>query len=1332
MTENQLCGKGRLSKYRMEKIQKILSCFQKSFISLFFLLFWMNVMAFEVRDGVEYGCYQDPKTAEFHAKVYGFEDKVGRAELKIQNEIIIWGGADASTRYRYIVNEISDHAFYYAENLETVFIPKTIVKFGSHCFKYGLKKLTLEHTTPPNTKIDADLVVVPKDCYLKYLENSLWSTANLAEEQNTPAKKAYTKNYIFTTFPRVIRWEKSVDDGNTWEKFNSNKNVYIEENPKTGKYLYRALNDSGTYTDIIQVTYYEELPSNIKTLPIINIHTVDEPITFLLDIEDRNYSYQWRKDKVDIKSATSKTYTIPNIKTSDAGTYDCIISNSYNTVTSISTTLTVNKSSQYINLPPIDVKTYGDSPFTLPQTTDKGLEITYQSLDERIAKIDRNIVTITGAGTTDIIASQGGNADYLSAESVSLRLTVNKIKQIIPFEALPEKTYGDGSFILPEKTDKGFTISYESTNTNVATIEGNIVNIKNAGKTEIVATQAGNAYHYAANPVTQILTVNKATQKVTFLPLPSVMAYNPRGRFTMNRCSDKGLEVTYISSNDVILVEGNILKINKVGTTEITAVQEGNDNYSAIVPIKQTVTVNKASQTIVWDNIPVRTFGDADFTLPLKTAEGLIICYTSDNEEVAVVKDNRISIKGAGTAHITASQTGNDLYDPAEEVTLPLVVAKAYNQINFAALPTCIYSVQKKITLHAESKTPVVFDCSNEQVASVDGNVLTINGAGECYVTARTESSKNYYDTPPIQRRLIVNKAELSVNLDFIEDKTYGDAPFTISSSTNEDFPVRYTTSDSKKLIITGNTATILGAGTVTVTATVMGNDNYETATATQTLVINKANLIVTAENKKRLYGEENPEFTVVYEGLVNGDSEESLSPTPLASTNATITSKVGNYSILPNEVITSNYNVLYRNGVLSINKAPLQVWTDNYTREYGQVNPYIKLLFSGFKNGEGAYSGTIEEMPVITTAESNDKVGVYDIVLSGGVSQNYSFEYQYGKLTITKAELHIIANDVIRKYGEENPKEFTARYIGFKNKEDESILTKRPLLFADADIKTIPGRYWIQVQGAEAENYSIIYNPGTLLIEKAPLVVKVDKKERCYGEENPNFTFSYEGTVNGDSEDRIWWNYPQISCNATPRSNVGTYDITISGGSSLCYDIEFQSGTLKINKALLEFIADDKEFRIGDDFPAFSYNIYGFKLDDTENDLDKLPKIYCEANEISPQGEYDIIIEGGYDNNYSFEYQNGTLTINAGTSINKVYTENSYFYFSPNRDRIYFSTDSLIMRVDIISIDGSIKYLEQDRGIREIPIDGLANGCYILRVWENEVGKCSLFKFIK
>lgn len=1332
MTENQSCGKGRLGKYQMENIQKTLDYFRKSFIFLFFLLFGINVMAFEVRDGVKYGCYQDPKTAELYAKVYGFEDKVDKAELKIQKEIVIWGGADASTRYRYIVNEISDHAFYYAEKLETVFIPKTIVKFGSHCFRYRFKRLTLEHTIPPNTKIDAELVIIPKNCYLKYLEDNLWSTANLAEEQNVPVKKAYTKNYIFTTLSCIIRWEKSVDDGSTWEKFNSNKNVYIEENPKTGKYLYRALNDSGSYTDIIQVTYYEELPSGIKTLPIMNIHTVDEPITFLLDIEDRNYSYQWRKDKVNIKNATSKTYTIPNIKTSDAGTYDCVISNPYNTVTSISTTLTVNKGSQYINLPPVDAKTYGDAPFTLPQTTDKGLEITYQSLDERVAKIDRNIVTITGAGITNIIASQGGNADYLSAESVSLRLTVNKIKQIIPFETLPEKTYGDGSFILPEKTDKGLIISYESININVATIEGNIVSIKNAGKTEIVATQPGNAYYCAANSLTQTLVVNKATQKVTFLPLPSVMTYSPRGRFTMNRCSDKGLEVTYISSNDVILVEGNILRINKVGTTEITAIQEGNDNYFAITPIKQTVTVNKASQTIVWDNIPTKTFGDADFILPLKTAQGLVIHYTSDNEEVAVIKDNWVSLKGAGTANITAFQAGSDLYEPAKEVTLSLVVTKAYNQINFAALPACIYSAGKKITLYAESKTPVVFDSSNEQVASVDGNVLTVNGAGECYVTARTENSKNYYDTPPIQHRLIVNKAELFVNLDFIEDKTYGDAPFTISSSTNEDFPVRYTTSDSEKLIITGNTATILGAGTVTVAATVMGNDNYETATATQTFVINKANLTVTAENKERMYGEGNPEFTVVYEGLVNGDSEESLSPTPLASTDATITSKVGNYSILPNKIITPNYNILYRNGILSINKASLQVWTDNYTREYGQANPYIRLLFSGFKNGEGAYSGTIEEMPVISTAGSSDKVGVYDIVLSGGISQNYSFEYQYGKLTITKAKLHIIANDVIRKYGEENPKEFTASYIGFKNKEDESILTKKPLLFTEADIKTIPGRYWIQVQGAEVENYSIIYNPGTLLIEKVPLVVKADEKERCYGEENPNFILSYEGIVNDDSEDRIWWNYPKISCNATQRSRVGTYDITISGGSSLCYDLTCQNGTLTISKALLKFIADDKEFGMGEDFPVFSYNIYGFKLDDTKSSLDKLPRIYCEANENSHQGKYDIIIEGGYDNNYSFEYQYGTLTINGGTFINGIYRGDFYFYFSSHKDKIYFSTDSLIMRVDIISIDGSVRYSKQGEDIREISIDGLVNGCYILQVWENGVDKCGLFKFIK
>ena len=52
-------------------------------------------------------------------------------------------------------------------------------------------------------------------------------------------------------------------------------------------------------------------------------------------------SYQWRKDGVAISGATSSTYTIASTKTSDAGSYTVVVTNSAGSVTSNSTVLTV-------------------------------------------------------------------------------------------------------------------------------------------------------------------------------------------------------------------------------------------------------------------------------------------------------------------------------------------------------------------------------------------------------------------------------------------------------------------------------------------------------------------------------------------------------------------------------------------------------------------------------------------------------------------------------------------------------------------------------------------------------------------------------------------------------------------------------------------------------------------------------------------------------------------------------------------------------------------------------------------------------------------------------
>ncbi|MFO0830285.1 MAG: immunoglobulin domain-containing protein [Phycisphaerales bacterium] len=53
-------------------------------------------------------------------------------------------------------------------------------------------------------------------------------------------------------------------------------------------------------------------------------------------------AFQWRKNTVNISGATSSTYSIPSTSTGDAGSYDCVVTNSCGSDTSAAVSLTVN------------------------------------------------------------------------------------------------------------------------------------------------------------------------------------------------------------------------------------------------------------------------------------------------------------------------------------------------------------------------------------------------------------------------------------------------------------------------------------------------------------------------------------------------------------------------------------------------------------------------------------------------------------------------------------------------------------------------------------------------------------------------------------------------------------------------------------------------------------------------------------------------------------------------------------------------------------------------------------------------------------------------------
>ena len=88
-------------------------------------------------------------------------------------------------------------------------------------------------------------------------------------------------------------------------------------------------------------------------------------------------------------------------------------------------------------------------------------------------------------------------------------------------------------------------------------------------------------------------------------------------------------------------------------------------------------TAGKQSQTIPFDALPAKTYGDAPFTLPATTDAGLTITYASSNSSVAKVDAHTVTVVGAGMADITAVQMGNDMVNAATPVMRTLIVAKA-------------------------------------------------------------------------------------------------------------------------------------------------------------------------------------------------------------------------------------------------------------------------------------------------------------------------------------------------------------------------------------------------------------------------------------------------------------------------------------------------------------------------------------------------------------------------------------------------------------------------------------------------------------------------------
>jgi phosphodiesterase/alkaline phosphatase D-like protein len=272
----------------------------------------------------------------------------------------------------------------------------------------------------------------------------------------------------------------------------------------------------------------------------------------------------------------------------------------------------------------------------------------------------------TGAFTINVTGLSAGQTVYFVAFATNSAGTgysgessfsTDKSDQTITFDVLADKTYGDANFDLTATASSSLTVSFVSSDLNVATVSGSTVTIVGAGTTTITASQTGNSTYNAATDVPQTLTVAKKELTVTAVDKARDFGQaNPV--FTMTYSdfvpgdSESDLDTAPTASCTAILTSA-------AGTYTVSAAGGVDDNYSftyqtgtltvsAIVPTVTTTAASAISSTTASSGGNVTSNGGANIT-----ARG--VCYATTGNPTT---SNGKVAGGTGTGGFTGNLTG--------------------------------------------------------------------------------------------------------------------------------------------------------------------------------------------------------------------------------------------------------------------------------------------------------------------------------------------------------------------------------------------------------------------------------------------------------------------------------------------------------------------------------------------------------------------------------------------------------------------------------------------------------------------------------------------------
>ncbi len=291
-------------------------------------------------------------------------------------------------------------------------------------------------------------------------------------------------------------------------------------------------------------------------------------------------------------------------------------------------------------------------------------------------------------------------------------------------------------------------------------------------------------------------------------------------------------------------------------------------------------------------------------------------------------------------------------------------------------------------------------------------------------------------------------------------------------------------------------------------------------------LKINKIGLTLTADNKSIEYGKNPPKYSFVSNGLVNGETIESINAEVTVSCAYEKGNKVDNYDIEINCSPLTNYNVTLVKGALEVSKISLTINVKSMSSTYGDKVPTYDCTFVGLDKTNANEEDLVRNgIKFVCEYAQGSKAGTYTVTAQVTLD-NYNATVVDGQLTVNKKDVTVTASAEKTKiiYGESAPK-YTYTISGLVLGESVSdAFNKEPVLSCGYNTSDPNNRivkdYSIVASGLVSDNYNVKYVNGTLKVIKKELVLTPIDQTIQYGDAAPKAsadTIKAEGLQYGE-----------------------------------------------------------------------------------------------------------------------------------------------------------------------------------------------------------------------